>query len=99
MELLRAGVKIYRYKKGLVHSKTMVIDQEIVIIGTANMDIRSFDLNFEVNAVIYNEEKAAEMRQIFFEDVRDSQLIRIEEWQKRRSEEHTSELQSRGHLV
>src|SRR5690625_320980 len=83
MELLRAGVKIYRYKKGLVHSKTMMIDQEIVIIGTANMDIRSFDLNFEVNAVIYNEEKAAEMRQIFFEDVRDSQLIRIEEWQKR----------------
>lgn len=83
LELLKAGVKIHRYRKGLVHSKTMVIDRQIVIIGTANMDIRSFDLNFEVNAVIYNEGKASEMREIFFRDVQDCQLIRQHEWQER----------------
>lgn len=83
LELLKAGVEIYRYQKGLIHSKTMVIDQNIVIIGTANMDIRSFDLNFEVNAVIYDEGKASQMREIFFGDVADSELVNREEWEKR----------------
>ena len=83
LELLKAGVKIHRYKKGLVHSKTMVIDGEIAIIGTANMDIRSFDLNFEVNALIYNKEKAKELRKIFFQDTSDSRLLKLEEWQNR----------------
>lgn len=82
-ELLKAGVKIHRYRKGLVHSKTMVIDGEIAIIGTANMDIRSFDLNFEVNAVIYSKEKAEELREIFFTDASESCLLGLEEWQAR----------------
>lgn len=82
-ELLAAGVKIHRYTKGFVHSKTMVIDQEIVMIGTANMDIRSFDLNFEVNAVIYDTEMGKEMKEIFFDDARDSIEINLEEWGNR----------------
>ena len=53
-ELLKAGVEIYLYGKGFVHAKTLVVDREIAIVGTANMDFRSFDLNFEVNAIVYD---------------------------------------------
>ena len=49
------GVKIYHYDNGFLHSKTLIIDDEIASVGTANMDNRSFTLNFEVNAFIYDE--------------------------------------------
>lgn len=52
--LLDAGVEIYLYQKGFVHAKTMVTDSKLFIVGTANMDYRSFELNFEVNAVVYD---------------------------------------------
>ena len=53
--LLYYGVKIYHYDNGFLHSKTLIIDDEIASVGTANMDNRSFTLNFEVNAFIYDE--------------------------------------------
>ncbi len=83
LELLEAGVHIHRYTKGFVHSKTMVVDREIVMIGTANMDIRSFDLNFEVNAIIYDEEEAQRMHEIFFEDANHAIEIDPLEWSNR----------------
>lgn len=55
-ELVWAGVKIYLYKKGFVHAKTVVADSCVSVIGTANMDVRSFDLNFEIMSVIYGRE-------------------------------------------
>jgi len=61
------------------------VDGEIVMIGTANMDIRSFDLNFEVNAIIYDEEDGQQMRQIFHEDVRHSEEIDLHQWKNRPS--------------
>lgn len=82
-ELLEAGVYIHRYTKGFVHSKTIVVDGDIVMIGTANMDIRSFDLNFEVNAIIYDKEDGQQMRQIFFDDVRHSEMIDLQRWANR----------------
>src|SRR5690606_9499874 len=60
-ELLDAGVEIYLYKKGFIHSKTMVMDQSVSIVGTANMDYRSFDLNIEVNAVEYDTENGSQL--------------------------------------
>ena len=57
-EILDAGVEIYLYQKGFVHAKTMVADGQLAIVGTANMDHRSFELNFEVNAMIYDNEIA-----------------------------------------
>ena len=57
-ELLNSGVKIYTYQNGFIHSKVMMIDDEICSVGSANMDYRSFALNFEVNAFIYDEEIA-----------------------------------------
>lgn len=69
-ELVMAGAKCYTYNNGFLHSKGMIVDGKALCYGTANMDIRSFALNFEVNTVIYNPEKAAEMERIFREDLK-----------------------------
>lgn len=79
-ELLNAGVRIYRYKKGFIHAKTIAIDDQLSIIGTANLDYRSFDLNFEVNAIIYNSETTHELRQHFEEDLLHSEELDKEMW-------------------
>ena len=79
-ELLEAGVQIYLYQKGFVHAKTMVADRALAIVGTANMDYRSFDLNFEVNAVVYDESLAAELADNFQIDLQDSEQIEIQSW-------------------
>lgn len=82
-DLLRAGVEIYLYYKGFIHVKTMVVDDYISIVGTANMDYRSFDLNFEVNAVVYGVKLAAELRKTFLEDLEYAGKIEAQEWRKR----------------
>lgn len=82
-DLLAAGVEIYLYTKGFVHAKTLVADNKIAIVGTANMDYRSFDLNFEVNAVVYDQGIADELRSVFYEDIKDAEKIDTEKWQSR----------------
>ena len=57
-DLLEAGAKCYTYDNGFLHAKGMVVDGVVSCYGTANMDIRSFRLNFEVNAVVYSEKTA-----------------------------------------
>ncbi len=69
-ELVMAGAKCYIYNNGFLHSKGMIVDCKAFCFGTANMDIRSFALNFEVNVVVYNHEKAYEMEKIFREDLK-----------------------------
>jgi phosphatidylserine/phosphatidylglycerophosphate/cardiolipin synthase-like enzyme len=69
-ELLEAGVKIYQYDKGFIHAKTMVIDNNLAIVGTANMDIRSFDLNFEINAFIYDTDINQKLADTFMDDLK-----------------------------
>ncbi len=81
--LLLSGVEIYTYQKGFVHAKTMVADGLLSIVGTANMDVRSFDLNFEVNALIYDEKIATIMRAQFFEDIKHANKLDVEKWIKR----------------
>ena len=76
-------MEIYQYKKGFVHAKTMVTDGSIAMIGTANMDQRSFDLNFEVNAIVYDTQLANQLRNIFFEDLKDAERIDVTRWNKR----------------
>ncbi len=83
-ELLKAGVEIYLYEKGFVHAKTMVTDSRLFIVGTANMDRRSFDLNFEVNAVVYDAVVAKKMRSQFFEDLETAIQLNKEEWLNRK---------------
>lgn len=69
-ELLEAGAKCYTYDNGFLHAKGMVVDGVVSCYGTANMDIRSFRLNFEVNAVIYSVKTAERMEAIFLEDLK-----------------------------
>jgi len=81
--LLRAGVEIYQYKKGFIHAKTLVCDAVLSVIGTANMDQRSFDLNFEVNSVIYDSAIGKQMTRQFYADLKDAERIDLESWQQR----------------
>lgn len=82
-ELLDAGVKFYLYLNGFVHAKTIVADEQISSVGTANMDIRSFQLNFEVNAFIFNRNIAKKIEKQFFEDMDNSKLVTLELYKKR----------------
>lgn len=82
-EILDYGIEVYQYQKGFVHSKVTVCDRELAIVGTANMDIRSFDLNFEVNAQIYDKEVAEKLATDFFNDLKDARKINIEAWEQR----------------
>ena len=79
-ELLRYGVRIFEYQKGFVHAKTIVIDDCLSMVGSANMDYRSFDLNFEVNAIVYSEAINAQLREAFYNDLKDSIEIKAEDW-------------------
>lgn len=82
-ELIECGVKIYRYQKGFIHSKTMVADGKVCSIGTANLDIRSFQLNFEINAFIFDDRFTKEQEEIFYKDIDDCNLVTIEEYDNR----------------
>lgn len=68
-ELLDYGVKVYIYENGFLHSKGVMVDGKVSCYGTANMDIRSFDLNFEVNATIYDEQVTRRLEQAFMDDL------------------------------
>ncbi|CAN5877672.1 cardiolipin synthase [soil metagenome] len=82
-ELLQAGVEIYMYEKGFVHAKTLVTDGKLSMIGTANMDHRSFELNFEVNAIIYDSGFSKNLRAVFFKDLETTVQLDPEHWYKR----------------
>ena len=68
-EVLNAGVKVYQYTKGMMHSKVVLVDGEWASVGTANMDNRSLHLNFEVNCLIYSPAVAAELERAFLDDL------------------------------
>ncbi|MDF2548390.1 MAG: cardiolipin synthase [Anaerosolibacter sp.] len=82
-ELLRAGVKVYKYTKGFMHGKILLVDGIAASIGTANLDIRSFQINFEVNAFIYDKEIVERMEKDFYMDIEDSKELILEEYLKR----------------
>ncbi|MDO1500982.1 cardiolipin synthase [Winogradskyella maritima] len=81
--LLEAGVEVYQYCKGFVHAKTIVVDDTFSTIGTANMDYRSFNINFEVNALIYHKDTSLEMKQLFNDDLQDCEQLDMDRWVKR----------------
>ncbi|MCK5824777.1 MAG: cardiolipin synthase [Ichthyobacteriaceae bacterium] len=80
--LLNAGVRVYLYYKGFIHSKTVVADQFVSVIGTANLDIRSFSLNYEANAIVYSKEVAIKLEGTFYEDLRYCKELEYNEWMK-----------------
>jgi cardiolipin synthase len=82
-ELLASGVKIFLYKAGLLHAKTMSVDDSIAFIGSSNFDIRSFSLNFEINLLLYGCEATGNLFKRQMEYLRDSSSIELSNWQNR----------------
>ena len=83
--LVEAGAKVYHYEKGFIHAKMIVVDDEIASVGTANIDVRSFSLNFEVNALLYDRLLAHHLAEIFESDILDCSELTFELYKNRSS--------------
>lgn len=81
--LMRSGIKVYLYSSGMLHAKSFVSDDMLSIIGSANMDFRSFDYNFEVSAYIYDERFAMMCKEQFLADIGNCHLLNLREFHKR----------------
>ncbi|NCC36642.1 MAG: cardiolipin synthase A, partial [Chloroflexia bacterium] len=83
-QLLRAGVEVLQYKEPiLLHSKTIAVDDQIAMIGSSNLDIRSFTLNMEVSLVVYDAAVVAELYTIFETYIARSKRIELHAWKSR----------------
>ncbi len=82
-DVLKAGVKVYFYKKGFLHSKMMVSDDSLSTVGSTNMDFRSFEHNFEVNAFMYDQDTALRLKSVFLNDQKYCEQISSKSWEKR----------------
>ena len=80
---LKSGIKIYLFPDGFLHSKIMVSDDAISSIGTANLDDRSFEQNYEVNAIMYHKEFAKLLKEDFLQDCKVSNELRYDEFIQR----------------
>ncbi|MFN8209484.1 MAG: cardiolipin synthase [Bacteroidales bacterium] len=83
-ELLEAGIKVYLFNDGFNHSKYIVIDDVFSSVGSANVDMRSFELNFEITALIYNESFALRLNEVFQNDLDRSSMVNTADWGNRR---------------
>jgi len=82
-QLLQAGAKVYIYENGFLHTKMIVVDDEASTVGTANIDVRSFKLNFEVNAFIYDRETSRQLAELFEQDMLLSTELTLELYEQR----------------
>jgi cardiolipin synthase len=83
-ELIEAGIKVYLYNEGFNHSKYIVVDKVFASVGSANVDMRSFDLNFEIAALVYDENFAARLHEVFLNDLLRSSEVIPSEWSGRK---------------
>lgn len=79
-DMMKAGVKIAFYRPGFLHSKLLIVDDELTVIGSANMDFRSFEHNFEINAFVYDRDFTARMSRIYERDERQCHHATPNEW-------------------
>ncbi len=82
-ELIKAGCRVYIYDEGFLHAKTIVSDTEVASVGSCNFDIRSFKLNFETNAFIYDRDFALEMEKAFYEDMKAGHELTLDDYNNR----------------
>lgn len=82
-ELMEAGIKIYLYEKGFLHSKLWVCDDMLSTVGSTNMDFRSFEHNFEVNAFMYDRCSALTLKEVFLDNQKDAMLLNPKQWKQR----------------
>ena len=90
-QALEAGVRVFRYKGGFLHSKAMVIDDFISIVGSTNMDERSFAQNFEANAFIYDPKTAIKLKGLFLQDIESCEELTLEAWTGRKRRQKLKE--------
>ena len=90
-QALEAGVRVFRYKKGFLHSKAFVIDDSISIVGSCNLDERSFVHNFEANAFIYEPKTALKLKDLFENDMKNCVEFTLEAWVKRKRRQKLKE--------
>lgn len=90
-ELLEAGIKVYLFQNGFNHSKILMIDSNFASVGSANMDIRSFEDNFEVLTMIYDEELTISLEKQFNKDIRRSKRVNLNHWKKRSAKQNFKE--------
>lgn len=79
-DLLAAGVELYRYEKGFLHAKFLIVDDRLAAVGTANMDYRSLELNEEVTAFLYDRQLVRQLAQTFERDLKECRLISAANW-------------------
>jgi cardiolipin synthase len=82
-DLLASGVRIYEFQKGLLHAKTVTVDRDLALISTANLDRRSFELNFEVSVVVYDDDFASQLRFLQRGYIAESRLVEPAQWNRR----------------
>lgn len=82
-DCLKAGVKVYLFTPGMLHAKTMIIDDDFVTTGSVNFDFRSFENNFEANLLIYSDSVNRQMRDIFFNDIAACRKLALSGWRSR----------------
>jgi cardiolipin synthase len=75
-QMIRAGARVYEYQPTMIHAKTLVVDDFFTAVGTANMDNRSFRLNFEIAAILYGKSFADEQAEQFRKDLHESKEIK-----------------------
>ena len=81
---MEANVKLYEYTKGFMHAKVIIVDNELCSVGSANLDIRSFSQNFEMNALVYEENEVQRLLESFSIDLENSIQIKIENIKKKK---------------
>lgn len=89
-ELLEKGAKVYKYNEGFIHSKLMIVDEEVAFVGTANFDYRSMYQNFEISLLLFGE-KVMDFTERVKRDIKDSRLVTIEEYKARGKNEKIKE--------
>lgn len=82
-QCLRAGIKIYIYEPGMLHSKMMTVDDRLATVGSTNFDFRSFENNFECNLMVYDPAFNGECRAIFMADQQKCRKVTLSQWKKR----------------
>ena len=82
-QLLEMGAKVYIYQTGFLHTKGMIMDEDIYCYGTANMDIRSFHLNYEINAIVYGREEVKKMCEFYRHDLENCKQLTAQEYASR----------------